>query len=305
MTSQTPPKPNAFSGSIKKLSDFQSKKVAVQDGEVVVKINPARIECKPQIRTKNNPGFSLESLLELAADIEVNGQELPAIVRPHPNPASGFDFEMVAGERRQRSCELKGFFLDCLVRDLTDQQAKRIQRSENIQREGLTQIEIALALLADKAKYGTLQAVADEWHKGLNWVAERLKFLDLMAADGVARGAVEAGITADITVVNDLGRLERLDPAAAARVVAKADQDPDFNVREEVRNELREVKKLRGVQSQPKKPAKGTPTELDSANEKLVVMAAQVKTLEGEVEYLKAELEKARQQLNEQWKPAE
>lgn len=303
--SKTPSKTNAFTGSVKKLSDFQNKKVAVQEGEVVVEIHPSRIECKPQIRSKNNPGFTLESLLELAADIEMNGQEQPAIVRPHPDPTSGFDFEMVAGERRQRSCDLKGRLLKCLVRDLTDQQAKRIQRSENIQREGLTQIEIALALQADKEKYGTLQAVADEWNKGLNWVAERLKFLDLMDAGGVARGAVEAGITADITVVNDLGRLERLDPAAAARVVAKAEQDSDFNVREEVRNELREVKKLHGVPSTPKKAAKDSPTDLDAANEKLVVMAAQVKTLEGEVEYLKAELEKARQQLNEQWKPAE
>lgn len=302
MTTQSPSKPNAFGASLKKLSDLQRPKVVVQEGEVVQKIHPDRIECKPQIRTKNNPGFSHESLMELGADIEVNGQEQPAIVRRHPDPSSGFDFLMVAGERRHRSCKLKDFLLDCLVRDLTDEQARRIQRSENIQREGLTQVEIALALLEDKEKYGTLQAVADEWNKGLNWVAERLKFLDLMAADGVAREAFDAGITADITVINDLGRLERLDPVAAKRVVKKAEEDIELNVREEVRTELREAKKIRGVPNSPKKD-KAPSTELELANEKLAVMVARVKTLEDEVEYLKQELATARQQLGQQWKP--
>jgi ParB family chromosome partitioning protein len=308
MTNEKTPKANAFASNFPKLSDMQRRPVA-KEGELITKIDPSRIECRPQMRKKDNPGFTQESLLELGDDIEMNDQEQPAVIRPHPDPASGFDFLMVAGERRHRACTLKGLLLACVVRDLTDEQAARIQRSENIQREGFTQLEIALSLKEDKERLGTLQAVAAEWNKGLNWVAERLKYLETMDADGAGRMAVEAGITADITLINDLNRLERLDPEAAKRLVGRAQAEPDLNFRDEVRTELREVKKLQAVGSPEKKPKqKIVPTgnkELDAANERLGVLSAQVKALEEENRYLTSELEKVRQQLKDQWNSKE
>lgn len=308
-TDNKPPKANAFGSGISKLSDMQRPRPVAQEGELIQKIDTSRIECRPQMRRKDNPGFAEESLLELGDDIEMNGQEQPAIIRRHPDPNSGFDFLMVAGERRHRSCTLKGILLACVVRELTDEQAARIQRSENIQREGFTHLEIALALKADKEKLGTLQAVAAEWSKGLNWVAERLKYLETMDADGAGRMAVEAGITADITVINDLNRLERLDPAAAKLLVGRAQAEPDLNFRDQVRTELREVKKLQAVGTPEKKPKEKIVTtgnkELDAANERLGVLSAQVKTLEEENRYLNDELNKARQQLKDQWNSEE
>lgn len=314
-------KPNAFGGAIKKLSDFQQKKPLVVEGERIIKVLPGDVECKPQIRGKDNPGLTPESLMELAEDIEQNGQAEAAVLRPHPNPESGFKYLMVAGERRLRACALKGLLLDAVVRDLTDAQAKRIQRSENVQREGLMQIEIALALEADKEELGTLQAVANEWKKSISWVAERLSYLDALKHGSATRMAVESGVTADVTVVNDLARLERLDPKAAAEVVQRAEEDPDLNVRQEVRDQLRDTKALRvedGKKPAPKpksagtaEPKKKTPqpagdaTELEQLKEQNTVLSEQVKTLQAENEYLLAELEKARKQLADQWKPAE
>ena len=240
----TTKKPNAFGGAVNKLSDFQKQK-AVQEGERIIKVNPGEVECKPQIRGKQNPGFTQESLMELGDDIEQNGQAEPAILRPHPNPESGFKYLMVAGERRQRSCALKGLLLEAVVRDLTDAQAKRIQRAENVQRENLTQLEVALALKGDKEELGTLQAVADEWKKSVSWVAERLAYLDAVEQPGASRTAVQNGVTADISVVNDLARLERLDQAAAVELVQRAEEDPDLNLRNEVRTQLRTTKALR------------------------------------------------------------
>lgn len=60
---------------------------------------------------EGQPGFAQESLIELGDDIEMNGQEQPAIIRRHPDPTSGFEFLMVAGERRHRACTLKGLCL--------------------------------------------------------------------------------------------------------------------------------------------------------------------------------------------------
>ena len=305
----TTKKPNAFGGAVNKLSDFQKQK-AVQEGERIIKVNPGEVECKPQIRGKQNPGFTQESLMELGDDIEQNGQAEPAILRPHPNPESGFKYLMVAGERRQRSCALKGLLLEAVVRDLTDAQAKRIQRAENVQRENLTQLEVALALKGDKEELGTLQAVADEWKKSVSWVAERLAYLDAVEQPGASRTAVQNGVTADISVVNDLARLERLDQAAAVELVQRAEEDPDLNLRNEVRTQLRTTKALRikpGGKTKPAKPAANTDedTELDVLKEQNAVLAEQVKALEAEKEYLTQELEKARQQIAEQRKPTE
>ena len=165
-------KPNSFgrvaAATAKKLSDFQ-KKPALNDGETIIGVSTGEIQCIKQIRNRNNPGFTKESLEELGDDIQQNGQIEPAILRPHPNPESGFKFLMVAGERRYLACEMKGILLKAVVRELTDAQAKRIQRSENVHSENLTQLDIALALKADKEELGTLQAVADEWNKSLNW----------------------------------------------------------------------------------------------------------------------------------------
>ncbi len=297
----TTKKPNAFGGSVKKLSDFQTQKTAVMEGERIIKVSPGEVECKPQIRGKTNPGFTQESLMELGDDIEQNGQAEAAVLRPHPNPESGFKYLMVAGERRLRACALKGLLLEGVVRDLTDAQAKRIQRSENVQREGLMQIEIALSLKADKEELGTLQAVADEWKKSVSWVAERLSYLDAIETGGATRTAVQNGVTADVSVVNDLARLERIDPAAAAAVVQRAEADPDLNVRNEVRTQLKSTKTLRigGGKAKPKS------TELDLLKEQVAVLQEQVKILESEKTYLAEELEKARQQVADQWKPEE
>lgn len=216
---------------------------------------------------------------------------------------------MVAGERRYLACEMKGILLKAVVRELTDAQAKRIQRSENVHSENLTQLDIAIALKADKEELGTLQAVADEWNKSLNWVAERIAYLENVTSDGASRDAVTKGITADISTVNDLARLDRLDNEAATDLLQRADANPDMNLRTEVRTALRTTKALRvhggaKAKQKPQGPAL-LDDELDKLREANTVLAAQVETLQSEVDYLKAELDKARAAQAENWKAPE
>lgn len=232
---------SAFGNKISKLSDIQKQGAAAAlPGERIEEIDPDLVDCEKQIRSKDNPGFTLESLTELGNDMKRDGQHEPAVLRKNPKKAGRY--LMVAGERRWRGCKIVGIKLKAVVRDMDDEQARRVQRAENIQRENLTQLEIAVALRDDKARLGTLEKVAAEWNKGLNWVAERIKFLEVVEAGGHAGQAVAAGVTADITTINDLHRLEKVDPAAAQAVIEQAKTDSAANVRKAIRGKLKDAK---------------------------------------------------------------
>lgn len=232
---------SAFGNKISKLSQIQKQGAAAAlPGERIEEIDPELVDCEKQIRSKDNPGFTVESLTELGNDMKRDGQHEPAVLRK--NPEKPGRYLMVAGERRWRGCKIAGIKLKAVVRDMDDEQARRVQRAENIQRENLTQLEIAVALRDDKQRLGTLEKVAAEWNKGINWVAERIKFLEVVETDGHASQAVAAGVTADITAVNDLHRLEKADPAAAKAVIEQAKADPNTNVRKVVRDKLQDAK---------------------------------------------------------------
>lgn len=233
---------SAFGTKISKLSQIQKQgATASLPGERIEEIDPTLIDCLKQLRSEDNPGFTVESLTELASDLERDGQHEPAVIRKNPKHAGRY--LMVAGERRWRACKLKGLKLKAVVRDMTEDQARRTQRAENIQRENLTQLEIAIALREDKDRLKTLDKVAAEWNKGISWVGERIKFLEVVETGGVASKAVLERVTADITVVNDLDRLEKTDPASAEDVIEQAKTDPNVNIRRVVREKLQDAKK--------------------------------------------------------------
>lgn len=205
-------------------------------------INTDLIDCTEQMRSKDNPGFSFESLTELGNSFIRDGQSEPAIIRP--NPKNKQRYIMIAGERRYRACKLMGLKLLCLIRDdLSEEQILRIQRNENNQRVNLTQLEVANALLKDKERLGSLENVAIEWHKSVNWVSERLKYLDAVAAVGsIASQIVKKGITSDITAINDFYKLEKLAPHEAEKLLYLFIEQPEVNIRSLIRNKLRENK---------------------------------------------------------------
>ncbi|WP_396334129.1 ParB/RepB/Spo0J family partition protein [Burkholderia anthina] len=232
---------NVFANSIKRASSVQQSIDARATGvDIPQLIAPSRIRVKAQIRGPKNPGFRPESLKALAADIKANGQLQPAIVVRDPEGIS--EFLLVAGERRYRACEIGGMDLLATIKDLTAKQARRVQIAENIEREDLTPAELAAAVKDDYAALGTLELVAELWGKSINWIHERLKFVEALDAGGVAAEAVNAGVTADISTVNELAKLEKRDPAAAKRVVSAAKADPNLNVRQAARSAIKEIK---------------------------------------------------------------
>ena len=88
--------------------------------------------------------FNKESINELAASIKSKGLVQPILVRPsEKNPG---DYEIIAGERRWRACQLNGMHeVDCVIKDLEDTNVLEAALIENIQREDLNVIEEANA----------------------------------------------------------------------------------------------------------------------------------------------------------------
>lgn len=86
--------------------------------------------------------FDPEALQELAISIQANGLIQPIVVRP----ISSQQYEIIAGERRWRACQIAGFrVIRCLVNRYTDEQAAAVTTIENINRVDLNPIEEAHA----------------------------------------------------------------------------------------------------------------------------------------------------------------
>ena len=83
-----------------------------------------------------------EKMLEMADSVKRYGVLVPAIVRPK----QGGGYEMIAGHRRKKASELaQRPTLNCIVRDLTDDEAIIIMVDSNLQREVILPSEKAFA----------------------------------------------------------------------------------------------------------------------------------------------------------------
>ena len=103
------------------------------------KINISQIVPNPSQPRKN---FKEEELKELSSSIKNQGLIQPIIVKPTTND----QFQIIAGERRWRACQLNGMHeVDCVIKDLDDTNVLEAALIENIQREDLNVIEEANA----------------------------------------------------------------------------------------------------------------------------------------------------------------
>lgn len=134
-----------------------------------------------------------ERLQELADSIKSQGLIQPIIVRSIGKNR----YEIIAGERRWRACQLaKVREVPVVVRDADDHAALAMALIENIQREDLNPLEEAVALqrLIDEFAL-THQQAADAVGRSRAAVSNLLRLLEL--PDGVRqlveRGAIEMG----------------------------------------------------------------------------------------------------------------
>lgn len=148
------------------------------------------------------------ALKELANSIELSGVQEPLLVRPidldcmsgEPLPGAakvGDAFEIVAGQRRFEASKLAGkASCPCIVREMTDDEARKAAIVSNEQREDLPPLERALAFNKLLCVPGaTVESVATALAKSPSYVGRRLKLLDAIepVREALKCGAIELG----------------------------------------------------------------------------------------------------------------
>ena len=124
-----------------------------------------------------------ESLAELAASIKSQGVMQPILVRAVDSTPGAERYEIVAGERRWRACQLAGLSeVPVLIRNIPDEQALAMALIENIQRENLNPLEEAQGLQRLIDEFGlTHQQAADAVGRSRPAASNLLRLLQLTA----------------------------------------------------------------------------------------------------------------------------
>jgi ParB family transcriptional regulator, chromosome partitioning protein len=134
--------------------------------------------------------FDEESIRELAKTIQTHGIIQPIVVRRQNG-----HYELIAGERRWRAVKSLGWTtIPAIVRVMNDAQTASAALIENLQREGLTPIEEAVAYQQLLELHGlTQESLAQRLGKGQSTIANKLRLLNLPAA--VQQGLLARSIT--------------------------------------------------------------------------------------------------------------
>jgi ParB family chromosome partitioning protein len=120
--------------------------------------------------------FDDDKIEELCQTIRTHGLIQPIVVRMRNN-----QYELIAGERRLRASKKLGMErIPAIVKEFNDTQTASIALIENLQREGLTAIEEAVAYqkLIDLHNL-TQESLAQRLGKGQSTIANKLRLLHL------------------------------------------------------------------------------------------------------------------------------
>lgn len=127
--------PTTFSEPTKRIEEI----VENTKEEDIIEVNVSELRSNPY---QPRQTFDQEKLVELSNSIKEFGVLEPIIIKK-----SIKGYEIVAGERRKKACELVGIEkIPAIVKDFTDEEMMQIALLENIQRENLTAIEEAEAI---------------------------------------------------------------------------------------------------------------------------------------------------------------
>ena len=116
-----------------------SRSIEQIKSQAVVELDTALIDPSP---IADRLPITAEALQDLIATIRDNGQQVPILVRPHPEDAGRY--QIAYGRRRLRACIELGRRVRAMVRSLSDQELVVAQGQENNARTDLAFIERAL-----------------------------------------------------------------------------------------------------------------------------------------------------------------
>ncbi|ONG54215.1 plasmid partitioning protein RepB [Pseudoroseomonas deserti] len=120
--------------------EAEALRARIEGGETVVTLDPAVVDAS--FVADRMAGDSEAELSELVQSIASSGQQVPVLVRPHPEKAG--HYQMAYGHRRLLAVKRLGITLQAIIRPLSDAELVVAQGKENIERRNLTFIERAL-----------------------------------------------------------------------------------------------------------------------------------------------------------------
>lgn len=182
----------------------------INDDDKIVEIPLSQLRANPYQPRKT---FDEHSIEELAASIKEHGVITPIIVR---EVLKGY--EIIAGERRWRASQVANqATVPAVVRKLTDQQVMEIALIENLQREDLNSMEIALAYqgLIDTFSL-TQEELSVKVGKSRPHIANFLRLLQLPeeVKEYVSRGTLTMGHAKAIVGLKDIKLIKEIALAA-------------------------------------------------------------------------------------------
>lgn len=120
--------------------------------------------------------FNDESMRSLVDSIKKHGINQPILVRRKND-----GYELIAGERRFRACQLAGLDqIPSIIKSVSDEESLQLALIENIERQDLNSVEVARAYGRLISEFGyTHQAIADAFGRSRSAVSNTLRLLNL------------------------------------------------------------------------------------------------------------------------------
>lgn len=241
---------------LKGLSSVNALTEGAQQG-TVLELDPSQIRVEKQVRKK------FRNLEELARSMKEE-QQSPIIVSPLDKNTNTYLLQK--GERRLRAAKLigEGFKIKAIVDPTVRSKSKSTasQLAENIQREPLTPIEIAIALvdlreqMKEEGKKGTGRELAEYCNKPESWVSKHLALSDL---PDELKALIDDEVTSDSELIQSLAKICELQPDLYLQLIDQARSESGLS-RSEARDHL---KAARGGPAP--KPQSSAPQETSAA----------------------------------------
>ncbi|OXS56656.1 stage 0 sporulation protein J [Cohnella sp. CIP 111063] len=173
--------------------------LSIKEDDKIVEIPLSQLRANPYQPRKT---FEEDAIKDLAESIREHGVIQPIVIR---QALKGY--EIIAGERRFRASQLLGnATIPAVVRAYNDQQVMEIALIENVQREDLNSIEVAVAYQAIMNQFNlTQEELSLKVGKSRSHIANFLRLLSLPEEikDYVSRGTLSMGHARALAGIKD------------------------------------------------------------------------------------------------------
>jgi ParB family chromosome partitioning protein len=236
-------KPSATPGSLKVMGmalesinadaeELESLRSQMASGDRVLELDPDAVDRSPFHDRLTADGDANEAFEALKASIADGGQQVPILVRPHPEQEGRY--QAAYGHRRLRAAKTLGVKVKAIVQALEDRELVVAQGKENLDRSDLSFIERAqfAATLEDRGFDRATIGAAVEPNKGnlsvLLSVARAVP-VDVVAAIGAAVKVGRPRWIEFTALLQSPGALQRVRDALADTAALSADSNARFN----------------------------------------------------------------------------